>query len=1034
MLARFLAPFGLASRRLRARPLSAAAVAFALGGAAALIGWSSLAAALAQEENVRFRLRELPPDERSIQVAYHLVPFESRIGSRGLDPKETAVSVLLSELADVREAAHRVQIWQPVETGVRLVVSGDPADDVAVASGRLPSRCTRPVCEALALGSDFRPGDRVSLGRRANVLVVGRGTLRPEAFPTGPSALPSIPDPGDRALLVPSVGKPLAPLLTASGSSVVTTAPLDPDALHGSELRSVAGRVRSAIVRVDRGEALVDAGAPLELLDDIADRGEVARQRLFLIAGQGAALIVVFAAFAASARRDEALLLGDQLETLGASRTQVRGTRLVEALVPGLAGALVALAGLRLGAQLVAERRGLPSGFVASALPFDTLLTIAAVTAVGALVLAGSRAPGRRSRVGIGALEVAAVTALAFVAWQAATTGGLDPERIAAGQGAGPVLLLLPALAFFATGVLLLRILPLTLRLAERLARRAPLGARLGLLTAARRPGQVAAATSFLAVALGSALFSLNYEDTLERQARDEARFTTGARWRVVERSTQESSGSSDVTPLTRFARASAERPSPVLRFDARLRERFASGASLSLEVLALPSTLIPSLLGWRETFSGFTPAAIAASLRPRAVRLRGTALAPDVRTLRVWARGQAGRPPRLAVLHFLLPDEQRFAQLRMGVITPGWSRVSVRVPAALRGAELVGLEFPSTFLPPSGRDPGGFVELGRMEQRRPGRWSTVLSFDGWTAATPAGAIAQGSVIAAPFSKGAPVGHGIHVELTSSVLPLIRPVMGLPAALPALASGTIASSAVDGTVTVDLLGRQLRLRVVGRAQLFPTVLEQPTSFVVLDYDTLFAALNVDRPGFSLPSEAWFFKPQRADFAERLEAAPFRLESAVGVEPLTNRLLNDPLAAGTRDVLGLAAVAAAVLAALGLLLAARSTLGSERLLLAEYEAMGVPPATLARSMQARLLVLSALGVAAGFVGALLAVRMVGAFVAVTGTSARPLPPIQPVVAWSGIAIVLAAVVAAGLASAAFLAGQTLRETAARRLRA
>jgi hypothetical protein len=62
-------------------------------------------------------------------------------------------------------------------------------------------------------------------------------------------------------------------------------------------------------------------------------------------------------------------------------------------------------------------------------------------------------------------------------------TGALDPQRIAAGQGVGLVLLLLPALVFFATGVFVLRALPVLLRLAERAGRRAPLAVRLAFLT-----------------------------------------------------------------------------------------------------------------------------------------------------------------------------------------------------------------------------------------------------------------------------------------------------------------------------------------------------------------------------------------------------------------------------------------------------------------------------------------------------------------------------------------------------------------------
>ena len=68
------------------------------------------------------------------------------------------------------------------------------------------------------------------------------------------------------------------------------------------------------------------------------------------------------------------------------------------------------------------------------------------------------------------------------------------------------------------------------------------------------------------------------------------------------------------------------------------------------------------------------------------------------------------------------------------------------------------------------------------------------------------------------------------------------------------------------------------------------------------------------------------------------------------------------------------------------------------------------------------------------GGLLAVRLVGAFVAVSGTAVRPLPPILSVVAWTAGAIVLAAVAIAAIAAAAALARRALDEPVARRLRA
>jgi hypothetical protein len=228
---------------------------------------------------------------------------------------------------------------------------------------------------------------------------------------------------------------------------------------------------------------------------------------------------------------------------------------------------------------------------------------------------------------------------------------------------------------------------------------------------------------------------------------------------------------------------------------------------------------------------------------------------------------------------------------------------------------------------------------------------------------------------------------------------------------------------VDGELTVGVAGRELRVRVAALASRFPTVLRTPDSFVVLDYDTLFAALNADRPGFATPTEAWFFGGPRPSAAH-----------VVGAEPLRAELLSDPLARGTRDVLDVTALVGAAVAILGLLVGVRSTLGSERMLAAEYEALGVPPSTLVRSAQLRLLLLSVLGIGAGLAGGLLAVRLVGALVAVTAGGGTPLPSIVAVAAWAPAAALLAAVGAVALAAALVLARGAFRGPAGRRLAA
>jgi hypothetical protein len=460
-------------------------------------------------------------------------------------------------------------------------------------------------------------------------------------------------------------------------------------------------------------------------------------------------------------------------------------------------------------------------------------------------------------------------------------------------------------------------------------------------------------------------------------------------------------------------------------------------GTQLQVRVLAIPAKHITDVLGWRDSFADRSRAEIARRLRPSPIRLTGPALARDARALRVWARAQTDFP-RLIVLDFLLPN-QRFAQLNLGEVWHDWRLLHARVPQSLAGARLVAVQYEATQTPISFKyDPEGFVDVGSFEQQRPGGWSALPSIASWRpTVAPDG---TSGVLSAQGFAHAPIARGIGFWVNGTREPLVHPAAGLPqpspgfqiGELPALASGSVASQAVNGLATLVVAGKSVPLHLVGRADLFPTIVNDQHDFVVLDYDTLFAALNADQPGLVVPTEAWSF------------SGPRPARASLDVTAAERRLRDDPLATGTRKVLTVAGMLAAALGFVGLVLATRSALASERLVLAEYEALGVAPRALRRAAQLRVFVVSAIGLVAGVLGGVFGVLLVSAFVAVTGTAARPLPPIVAVtgtaarplppivavVAWPAAAGVLGALIAATFAAAAFVSG---RRCASRRQR-
>src|SRR5437867_9245289 len=102
------APISFAARRLRSRLLALAALTAALAGAGALIGSSSLTAALAQERSVRVELGSLPARYRSIHVRYYTLPLEG-------DFRAAAVGQALEGFATFTTPPRRVQVWHSIE-------------------------------------------------------------------------------------------------------------------------------------------------------------------------------------------------------------------------------------------------------------------------------------------------------------------------------------------------------------------------------------------------------------------------------------------------------------------------------------------------------------------------------------------------------------------------------------------------------------------------------------------------------------------------------------------------------------------------------------------------------------------------------------------------------------------------------------------------------------------------------------------------------------------------------------------------------
>jgi hypothetical protein len=937
----------------------------------ALIAAVSIIGALGREDASRAELGALSPAQRAVRVQ---VTFDPRISPDNV--AEARAIAGLRELRRVTEPLTRVRVWGPVEPsderGTRLVT----------VTGAVAARgCGGATCDVLALGPAPKVGSTVTL-QGVRLRVVGRTQL-----PAG--VRPSSAVLRGRAILIPDDPR-FNGLKAGARRFTVLSAPLDVDAIRGSRLDATADLLEKTLTRIHQEARPSIVSGPVAELRRVDRRITTSQRRLLVIGIDGAALLIAFAAFFASTRRDDVALSTGQLAGLGASRRQLAVWRLFETATPAVAALALALLGALIAAALYANSRGLTSAFVGSALPIETVAAMVALAALTcAVVLAWGRRPTADAR-RAGALEVGACVALAVIVWQAATTGGLDPDTLADDSGTLPVMLFVPALAVLAFGVLLLRLLPVGFRLLERVARRGPPAVRLGLLGTVRHPQLAGAATTFLAVALGSALFALNYRSTLVSDAHAGARFRAAADWRVSEHSTRPPITTS-VAPLTRYRKITDEPPTPVLRLQAAL-DTTGEEMAADVQLLGIPHERLAQLRGWRSSFADASPAAVGRAIARPNARFSGPHLARTATAIRLWARTPTDREVNVRVL----ASGARFEEIPLGGVGPTWRHLRARVPARARGAMLASIEL--------GGDPFGAArtaDFGVLEQRLgDGRWVRLADLLDWKG--PVGG-SGGLVLPERFPQS-PVRRGVTVTFDYLDATLIRPPFDVPTALPALVGPDIGSGRVD----LRVIGFRIPLDVVAHSRLFPSVTTLPRRFVVVDYDTLFAYINGGLPGVAEPSEAWFFSQPPHGLGAALARPPFRRAALTELNALERAAANDVLALNARDLLTALAVVAALLGVAGFVVAIRAIARDERQELAEYEAQGVDPVQLGTALRIRLATMASVGLVAAIAGGIAGNALTAGLVAVSGSGREPLPPIEARVAWVACVALLLAV--------------------------
>ena len=521
-VARLAAIMQLVLRRARTRPGRGALVAAGIAIACALVAGLAGGSLAARDRALQKTIAALPESQRSVRVGWAGV--SPGTGFAQIDREARGVLRPLGGSVSRSVAFRSLHLHGGL---VQLAGVDSLARIVHLTSGRLPRTCTPTRCEVVAL-SGHPPSRLDAIG--IHMRVVGRGTL------TSSLAL------GD--VLVHEPGEPAVPVVATSGVAALTSlpalsalfrgyswaVPLNPRSLHVWNIDDVLARIASSESTLQLRDNAFGVDAPVQAVLDARDSGRAAARRILLVGGEAAALVLAFAVLAAAGLRRDVEAERRRLEQHGATRGQSALLAISESCLAALLGTV---AGLFVG--LARDRRDRRSDRTCppARLPgtrSDRRSRWRSSPAAGSRLPdsspAGCSSPRPTTRTAPGSPRSTSQRSRAPSRSCSPSCVGLPPSTsCSSGQGAGIILLALPALVALATGVALARLLgPLT-RLAERAGRGTGAAPRLALLALARGRGRTSATAAFLAVSTGLAVFAVVYGATLSEGDRDQAAF-----------------------------------------------------------------------------------------------------------------------------------------------------------------------------------------------------------------------------------------------------------------------------------------------------------------------------------------------------------------------------------------------------------------------------------------------------------------------------------------------------------------------------
>jgi hypothetical protein len=761
-------------------------------------------------------------------------------------------------------------------------------------------------------------------------------------------------------------------------------APLPTTRLRGWRLADAEDRLARAQAHLLVSGSQFSLSAPFTALDEARAQASLAPQRLLLAGGGTIAALALFIVLAGGGlRRDQQAEL-DRLRNAGA---RTRHCVLFVAVESGwlCAAALSVGAAVGIGAAaLLARGEGEPTG----AILMHSVITPAGLITLGigwlaATVLLGAMVLVRSARL-IDVLAVAATSVLG-----AALAGGTGSDHAMA--------LLLAPLCCLAVGVLTFRAAGVVLRGAERVARSGPVLPRLALVNLARSAAVPALVIAFIAVATGLGGFALAYRSTLIRSAADQAADRVPLDALVA--AGPDFNTPLEVAPLQRWQALASGAVLPIRRTDANYTS---GGGTVTVPALGIPADGLTRIHGWRESDGSAPLTALGQRLKPEGpVRVAGPMLPADTKWLSLRASSQG---LAVGVTADLRDPQGAIRQVALG--TAGANAALLRAPVPPGRWELEALELDEpTGLAITNGHQNGENPAAATQSSTPVALGPLLA---WQAGgrsllrVPLGAWRGVGAAAAT----APIGSGTVAKVsfaasgTPGVLRPAQPTDTHPVAVLADPQ-TAASAGPGGRIALTVDGLPVIGRVVGVLSRFPTFPSDSAGFLVADQTTLAAALDAQLPGQGRADELWISTGDLTRLRAALgSGALAQLDSSFRSD-IDHQLQDAPVARGVLGALIAATALSVLLAVVGLLTTLLGGTRDERVE-SDLEEQGIGPRGLRAELQARLALVSVLGVIVGLGIAALLTRLAVASVRAAGTVANPRPPVVTVVPWAALA--------------------------------